>query len=242
MLVRSRMSRQLITVAPDTPIAEALSLSRQNRVRHLPVVENERLVGIVTDRDIRLAIPPIWADAYDELQDALRTRTVSEVMTTQLITAHGDMPIEEAAKLLYAHRIGCVPVVAGEQLEGILTERDVLQAFVDLFGVNQPSSRIEVMMENRPGELARVIRLVGIEHRINITGLVVPPTRGNESSVAIMHLQTLNPTTLIDGLRRLGYTVGWPSLEIESYGPMQPGDDLTGPSRGVMAHAGLPEK
>ncbi len=232
MLVRSRMAQRLITVAPDTTIADALALTREHRIRHLPVVQGERLVGIVSDRDIRLAVPPIWADQHDELQDALHSRTVQEVMTRELITAHPDMPIEEAGKLLYANRIGCLPVVTGDAIVGILTEGDVLQAFVDLFGVNQPSSRIEVRLENRPGELARVVRVIGIEHRINITGLVLAPTK-EVFSIAIMHLQTVNPTPIIDALRRLGYTIGWPSLEIEAYGPIEPSDEHS-PTRGVV--------
>ncbi|MGH7443513.1 MAG: CBS and ACT domain-containing protein [Longimicrobiales bacterium] len=239
MLVRSRMAQRLITVAPDTTIADALALSRKHRIRHLPVVQGERLVGLVTDRDIRLAIPPIWADQHDELQDALHSRTVSELMTSELITVHADMPIEEAGKLLYTHKIGCVPVVIGDALVGILTEGDVLQAFVDLFGVNQASSRIEVRMENRPGELARVVRVIGIEHRVNISGLVLAPTEG-EYSIAIMHLQTLNPTGVIEALRRLGYTIGWPSLEIEEYGPVDP-TDTHAPSRGVVSPFSYPE-
>lgn len=233
MLVRSRMAQRLITVAPDTPIADALALSRKHRIRHLPVVQGERLVGLVTDRDIRLAIPPMWADEHEELQAALRTRTVQEVMTRELITAHPDMPIEEAGKLLYKHKIGSLPVVTGDALVGILTESDVLRAFVDLFGVNQPSSRIEVRMENRPGELARVVRVIGIENRVNITGLVLAPTK-EEYSIAIMHLQTVNPTGIIDALRRLGYTIGWPSLEIEAYGPIDSSDGHS-PTRGVVS-------
>lgn len=233
MLVRSRMAQRLITVAPDTPIADALALSRKHRIRHLPVVQGERIVGLVTDRDIRLAIPPMWADEHEELQAALRTRTVQEVMTRELITAHPDMPIEEAGKLLYKHKIGSLPVVTGDALVGILTESDVLRAFVDLFGVNQPSSRIEVRMENRPGELARVVRVIGIEHRVNITGLVLAPTK-EEYSIAIMHLQTVNPTGIIDALRRLGYTIGWPSLEIEAYGPIDSSDGHS-PTRGVVS-------
>ena len=239
MLVRSRMAQRLITVAPDTTIADALARSRENRVRHLPVVQGDRLVGLVTDRDIRLAVPPMWADEHNELQNALHTRKVAEVMTRELITAYPDMPIEEAGKLLYAHKVGCLPVVSGDALVGILTEGDVLKAFVDLFGVNQAASRIEVRMENRPGELARVVRVIGIEHRINISGLVLSPTKGTHS-VAIMQLQTLNPTPIIEALRRLGYTIGWPSLEIGEYGPIEP-DDAHSPSRGVVQSSSYPE-
>lgn len=219
MLVRSRMTPDVKTVSPDTTLAEALAVTRTHRIRHLPVMNAGRLVGLVTDRDLRLAMPPVWADTHDELQQALRTRTVGEVMTTSIISTSPDLPVEEAGKLLYQNRIGCLPVLEDEQLVGILTETDLLRAFVELFGTAQPSSRVEVRMPNKPGELARVVRVIGIEHRVNITGLVLPPTESADMSLAIMHLQTLNPGPVIEALRKLGYAVGWPSLDLEDAGP-----------------------
>lgn len=219
MLVRSRMTADVKTVAPDTTLADALRVARENRIRHLPVMNGGRLVGLVTDRDLRLAMPPVWADTHEELQQALRTRTVGELMTTTIITTSPDLPVEEAGKLLYQNRIGCLPVLEDEKLVGILTETDLLRAFVELFGTGQPSSRVEVRMPNKPGELARVVRVIGIEHRVNITGLVLPPTESGDMSLAIMHLQTLNPGPVIVALRKLGYDVGWPSLDLEDSGP-----------------------
>jgi hypothetical protein len=70
-------------------------------------------------------------------------------------------------------------------------------------------------MPNRPGELARVVRVIGIEHRINISGLIVPPTGHNELSTAIIQLHTTDPLPVIEALRRLGYTVGWPAIELD---------------------------
>lgn len=220
MLVRSRMTPDVITVTPDTTLAEALSLARTHRIRHLPVMNAGRLAGLVTDRDLRQAMPPVWADRQEELQTALRTRRVGELMTTTIITASPDLPVEEAGKLLYQNRIGCLPVMEDEKLVGILTETDLLRAFVELFGTNQPSSRVEVRMSNKPGELARVVRVIGIEQRVNITGLVLPPTHAGDMSLAIMHLQTLNPGPVIESLRKLGYEVGWPSLDLEDSGPV----------------------
>ncbi len=215
MLVRSRMTPNVYTASPDTTIAEALNITRSHNIRHLPVLQGGRLVGLVTDRDLRLAMPPIWADQRDELQRALHSRTVGEVMVKQIITATPTTPVEEAARLLYENRIGCLPVMDGDELAGILTETDLLRALVELLGTHQPSSRVEVRMPNRPGELARVVRLVGIEHKINITGLVLPPTGHETESVAIMHLQTENARPVIDALRKLGYQVGSPSLELD---------------------------
>jgi acetoin utilization protein AcuB len=218
MLVRSRMTPDVYTVSPDTTIAEALNVTRSHRIRHLPVLSEGRLVGLVTDRDLRLAMPPIWADQRDELKSALHTRTVGEVMVQDkdIITAPPVTPVEEAAKLLYENRIGCLPIMDGAELVGILTETDLLRALVELFGTHQPSSRVEVRMPNKPGELARVVRLVGIEHKINITGLVVPPSDDRSESLAIMHLQTLNPRPVVDALRKLGYAVGWPALDLDA--------------------------
>ena len=214
MLVAAHMSAEVYSVTPDTTIGQALSVTRAQRVRHLPVIDDDRLVGLVTERDLRLAAPPAWATDGEELRAALNTKTVSEVMVSHVITTAPGTPIEEAAKLLYENRIGCLPILDEDRLVGILTETDLLRAFVELFGTAQPSSRIEVRMSNKPGELARVVRLIGIEHRINITGLVVPPVDASQDSLAIMHLQTLHPRPIVEALIKLGYQVGWPSLEL----------------------------
>ena len=150
MLVRSRMTSEVYAASPDTTLAEALTITRSKRIRHLPVLDGGRLVGVVTDRDLRLAMPPIWAAQHDELQAALNTRRVREVMITNVITVPPELPIEHAAKLLYTHRIGCLPVLDGGKLVGILTETDLLRAFAELFGATEPSTRIEVHVEPAP--------------------------------------------------------------------------------------------
>lgn len=233
MLVRSRMTSHVHTASPETTLAEALSLTRAHRIRHLPILDGDRLVGIVTDRDLRLAMPPIWADEHDELMQALHTRRVGELMITDIVTVQPDTPVEDAAKLFYSHRIGCLPVLEEERLVGILTETDLLRAFAELFGARTPSRRLEVQMPNRPGELARVVRLIGIEKKINIAGMVVPPLKGGEDCVAIMHLQVDDASEIAHALRKVGYRVGTPSLEndpnadfvpTEEYRPATHGD------------------
>jgi hypothetical protein len=77
-------------------------------------------------------------------------------------------------------------------------------------------------MQNRPGELARVVRLIGIEYKINITGMVVPPLKGTSEAVAIVHIQTLEPQHIIEQLRKLGYQVGWPALDLEDESVHEP--------------------
>jgi acetoin utilization protein AcuB len=233
MLVRSRMTPNVHTVSPDTTLAEALGLSRTHRIRHLPVLDdNGRLVGIVTDRDLRLAMPPIWADEHDELTQALHTRRVGELMITAIITVQPDTPVDDAAKLLYTHHIGCLPVLEDDRLIGILTETDLLRAFAELLGGRAMSKRVEVQMPNRPGELARVVRLIGIEKRINITGMVVPPLKGDDDCVAIMHLQVDDASEIAHALRKVGYRVGTPSLETDPDADFVPTEEYRRPFRG----------
>jgi acetoin utilization protein AcuB len=215
MLVRSSMTTHVWTASVRTTIAEALSLTRAHRIRHLPVLENGRVVGLVTERDLHLAMPPVWAADRDELMAALTERRVDEVMTTDVVVVTPDTPLEDAARELYTHRIGCLPVLDGETLVGILTERDVLRAFTDLVGGHSESARVEVQMPNRPGELARVMRIIGIEHRINIGGMVVPPLNAEAESRVIMSLQTADPAQIVHALRKCGYRVGTPSLDTD---------------------------
>src|SRR4051812_34758502 len=111
MIVRSKMTRDVITASPETSLAGALDITRNHRIRHLPIVDNGRLVGLISDRDLRLATPPVWAADHTELLQALKTRTVGEHMVSNIISIAPDAPIEEAAQLMYSNRIGCLPVL-----------------------------------------------------------------------------------------------------------------------------------
>jgi len=131
MRVKEWMSASPTAVGPKTSVSEARELMRRKVIRHLLVTEGERLVGIVTDRDIRLNLPsPATSLSVWEINYLLTKLTVGEVMTKAVITVEPERPIEEAARLMLEHRIGALPVVEDGRLEGILTETDLLRAFV----------------------------------------------------------------------------------------------------------------
>ncbi len=122
MLVKERMTRQPLTVRPETSVSEAGALLARHRIRHLPVVEEGgALVGMFTDRDYR-------STAASNREGV----PVGEVMTRGVITVGPETQVHEAAKLMVAHRIGGLPVVKGGELVGIITETDLLRAFVEL--------------------------------------------------------------------------------------------------------------
>jgi CBS domain-containing protein len=132
MRVRDLMTRGLITVSPDTTVTEARALMANERIRHLLVTESGRLVGIVTDRDIRLNVAsPATTLSVWELNYLLARLTVAEVMTKSLIVVEPDRDAREAARIMLDHKIGALPVLDGARLVGILTETDLVRAFAE---------------------------------------------------------------------------------------------------------------
>lgn len=132
MTVRELMTAALITAEPDTPVLDARSLMQKQRIRHLLVTDKRgELIGIVTDRDIRLNLPSqatslsVW-----EINHLLTRLTVDKVMTQSVITVGPDRKARDAAQLMLEHRIGALPVVDAGRLVGIVTETDLLRAFV----------------------------------------------------------------------------------------------------------------
>lgn len=213
MLVSDRMTRDTVAVSPGQSLADALRLTREHRIRHLPVVEGGLLVGIVSDRDIRLAMPSPLTVADDGRASFLDGTPVSSIMAREVVTIGPYDAVEDAAKLMHRHRIGAVPVVdAHGALLGILSETDVLHAFVEILGPPGASSRLEVALPDRVGELARAMNLVS-EQRVNVCSAMVPPGKPGHPRVAVLHVATIDPRETIRALEDAGFEVGWPSLE-----------------------------
>lgn len=130
MNVRDLMTPSPITVTPETSVTDARAVMARSHIRHLLVTEGDKLVGIVTDRDIRLNLPsPATSLSIWELNYLLARLKVAEVMTTAVITVEPGRGAREAAHIMLDHKIGALPVVDGRRLVGILTETDLVRAF-----------------------------------------------------------------------------------------------------------------
>jgi acetoin utilization protein AcuB len=211
LLVKDSMTREVVTLSPQTTAGEALALCRERRIRHLPVLDGGRLVGIVSDRDLRSATPALGDPARAE---ALRRILVPEVMAREVATIHPDDPIEEAANAMREKTIGCLPVVENGALLGIVTSSDVMEALVYLMGAHEPGNRLEVVMPDRPGTLAGVAGIFG-ELGINIVSVVAGPRHplpeGSEPGrVAVFRVDTMDLREAVEILGRAGYAVLWP--------------------------------
>lgn len=209
------MHRDPFTVTPDDSLAHALRLTRQHRIRHLPVVlPCGELTGMLSDRDIRLAMPSPLTVPDAERADFLERTPVAAVMTREVITTSLLETIEDAARLLSRHRIGALPVVSARgELQGIITETDILHAFSQLLGGAQPSSRIEVQLPDRPGALARALGILGDQLHVNVVSMLMPSVVEQELKIAVLHLATIDPREAVQALEDAGYRVGWPTLE-----------------------------
>ena len=217
--MRERIQRNPLTIVPDASFFEARSLIHEKGVRHLPVVDKHgRLMGIVTDRDIREAAP---SDAtllsVQELNFLLGKLKVSAFMTPKdkLITITPDAVIEEAVQLMHDHKIGCLPVLEGGKLYGIFTETDALDHFVDIFGLKQKGTRLTIALEDRPGMLLEVLQVFK-KHNVNVISIISPSFMVEGKRVAAIRIKTEDYKEIVKDLEKAGYDVlsigKWPSV------------------------------
>lgn len=157
MLVGERMSHPVIHISPDFTIHDAIQLMKHESIRRTPVVAKGKLVGIISKTDLLNASPSqatslsVW-----ELNYLLSKVTVEEIMTKDVITITEDTPIEEAARILADNKIGCLPVMKDENLVGIITETDLFRLLLELMGAREKGIRLTLMMEDKPGMLAKL--------------------------------------------------------------------------------------
>ncbi len=158
MLVKERMTRNPITIRPDTPVTEAQAMMKREKIHHLPVLDkDEKLVGIVSEKDLLYASPsPASTLSVYEMTSLLARLKVEKVMSKNVITAAEDVPLEEAARVMADRGIGGLPIVRGTALVGVITESDLFRVFIELFGARQRGIRVSFTVPNVKGELAKV--------------------------------------------------------------------------------------
>ncbi len=159
MLVYERMTHNPITITPDTPVADALKLMNEKKVRRFPVIDprTNKLIGIVTEKELLYASPsPVTSLSIYEINYLLSKLTVEKVMSTEVITVSEDTPIEEAACIMVDHKIGALPVLRGDTLVGIITETDIFKTFIELFAARERGVRLTLLVPERRGELATI--------------------------------------------------------------------------------------
>jgi acetoin utilization protein AcuB len=196
------MTKRVVTVSPVATLQEAYEIMQSGHIRHLPVVEEDRLAGVITDRDLRLATSLLAPAPF-----APQAR-VGDVMNRTVLTSDALDPVEDAARTMREHKIGCLPVLEEGRLAGIVTGIDLLDALLKLTGVTAPSGRLELRLPDRPGELARLTGLVS-ERNVNIHSLLTYPEE-RECVRTVLRVNTIETRPLASALREAGFDVVWP--------------------------------
>jgi acetoin utilization protein AcuB len=208
--MRERIQKNPVTIRPDASFFEARSLIHDKGIRHLPVVDKEnRLLGIVTESDIREAGPSDVAMlGVKELTDLLRTLKVSELMVPKekVITITPDTLIEEAIQLMHDDKIGCLPVIDEGKLYGIFTETDALAHFVDIFGFKQKGTRLTVAFEDKAGTMVGILEVFK-KHNVDVISVVSPSFLVEGKRIAAIRIKTEEYEPIAKDLEKAGYPV-----------------------------------
>jgi len=209
MLVKDRMSKDIITITPETTIPDALVIMEKQHIRRLPVVNKERLIGIVTLLDLVRASPSsatslsIW-----ELNYLMAKLPLKNVMAKELQIVSPDMPIDEAALLMREHHLGGLPVVQDGKLVGMITETDIFTAFLEMLGVNRGGLRLTLELPDHQGALVEIADIFR-NFDIDVVSLAVLPSE-QESHIgqSVWRLQGCEKVpSLLDSLKEKGYRV-----------------------------------
>ena len=207
MFVQQRMTRNPITITSTATIADASELMRANKFRRLPVIDDGKLVGLVTDRDLREVAPsPATTLSIFELNYLLAKMQIKDIMQKKVITIHPEATVEEAALLLYHHRIGGLVVVdANGAVTGVITETDIFKCFVDIMGLNEGKTRLTIEVTDKIGLLNEITEVFS-ELNINISSMVTYTLPDGKKEMVIR--ADINDTAeLSKQLDNLGYPI-----------------------------------
>lgn len=172
MYVSDWMTKKVFSVSPDDYLSDVLSLMKEKGIKHVPVIKSGKLKGIISDRDIK-EYSPSKATSLDiyELHYILAKTKIKEIMTTGVITTTSDAPVEEAAMIMLDRSIGCLPVLDDDDLTGIISDKDIYRALVDITGVRHGGNRICVTIEDRAGSIKEVADIIR-KHSFRLQGIL----------------------------------------------------------------------
>ncbi len=205
MFVKSRMTGNPFTISSGDTAPMAVEMMEQHRVRHLPVVDDGRLVGIISHGDIAEAGPSKTTTlSAGELQYLWNKLTVGKVMTRDPLTIDPHALLETAAGLMRDNKIEILPVLDGDQLVGVITESDIVDSYLELLGCRDHGARLAIEAVDAPGVLSELTAITA-RYGANITHLAV--FRGAGLSTVLLGLNTHNTGQIEDDMTAAGFRV-----------------------------------
>ena len=206
MSVSDFMTKNLVVVAPDTPIFDAIDLMKQHDIHRLPVLQQDKLVGLITEGIIQEAMPSKATSlSVYEANYLLNKTTVGDVMEKNVLTIAPDALLEDAIYKMRENKIAVLPVVEKEAVKGIITNNDIFAAFLKITGYNDGGTRISLQIaDDQVGILAEITKLLA-EHDFSILTIVV--NRMELATIVEIQVQSRNVEKVKEVLTEAGYLV-----------------------------------
>ncbi|MGA2518840.1 MAG: CBS and ACT domain-containing protein [Thermodesulfobacteriota bacterium] len=210
MRVKEMMTKNPVTVSPDTLVLDARRIMKEKNIHRLPVLEKGKLIGIVTKHDLLDAAPsPAAPVSVHDLNYLLSKMKVKEIMKKNPVTVTPNTPFEDALRIGQEKKIGSFPVVENGKLVGITTESDIIRFLIHALGIHEEGSRITIVgLGEKLGELEKIISITN-KNKTMILSMIVLPQRKKGDWMIELRLKTKNPKKIIQNFKKDGFDVTW---------------------------------
>jgi acetoin utilization protein AcuB len=210
MFISYTMNTKVITIDQTADLYQAHAKMSEHRIRHLPVVDGDNLlIGIVTDRDLRSALPygPFKPPVSQEEKAAVEKLRIKDIMTTDVITLSPAHTIGDALLLFRTHVVGALPVTDDTgHLVGIVSVRDLLRAFANVLGIREPGTFLGILVEEKVGQLKKIVDIITAQN-ISFGSILVARAWEKDMRAVFPYLLTQNIAPVKRKLKELGYTL-----------------------------------
>jgi acetoin utilization protein AcuB len=196
MKVKKRMAKKVVIIRKDASVSDAINLMKKHSIRHLPVIEEGALVGWVTEGDIR--------QAY--LASLIEQVSIGDIMIKDPMTISPEANLEEAAELLFRHGIGGLPVVDNNKVVGVITVADIMAAFIEVMGILQESSRIDVILGGKAHAFENVSKIIR-DHGSEIISVGMSAHQDRTKRVYYLRLAKCDIDPIVKEIEKSGYKV-----------------------------------
>jgi acetoin utilization protein AcuB len=208
MRIRDIMSSNVVAVSEDTSIHDARKIMKAHKIRRLPVLKKDKLVGLVTERMLLEASPsPATALSIHELHYLLAKMTVKDMMVRNPFTISPDMPAEEALQLGQEKGFGAFPVVENGKLVGIATESDIVRIMTKILGVREEGTRIDIRASRDFGNMQSIMEVLDRHKTVLLSMMTLPPEEGGEEWLIVLRLKSEKADQVVKELTSAGFDV-----------------------------------
>lgn len=210
MFISKSMTKAVVTIDEHADIAQAQALMDKHHIRHLPVVEEDNLlIGIVTDRDIRSALPSPHLPVLDKeaLNKRLQEIKIKDIMTKNPVSISPADTIQDALLLIQKIRVGALPVVDEHgRLKGIISVRDLLRAFTNVLGLGEPGMLLGILVDQKIGQMKKIVDAI-TEEKVSFGSILVARYWDEGKRAVFPYLLTQNVGPIKRKLEKMGYTL-----------------------------------